>query len=54
MRWRLIEQYQYLVGRFIRITVKNQWVADGLTRETFIKAYNKFDSLEDISKMKTG
>lgn len=49
----IIEQYQDVVGRFISVTVKNQWVADDLTQETFIKAYKRIDSLKDISKIKS-
>lgn len=49
----IIEQYQNVVHRFINMTVKNQWVADDLTQETFIKAYNRIDSLEDVGKMKS-
>ncbi len=48
----IVDQYQEVVGRFIGMTVKNQWVADDLTQETFIKAYKKIDSLKDISKIK--
>lgn len=49
----IVEQYQDVVRRFINMTVKNQWVADDLTQETFIKAYKNLDSLEDISKIKS-
>ena len=49
----IVEQYQAVVRRFINMTVKNQWVADDLTQETFIKAYKSIDSLEDISKIKS-
>jgi RNA polymerase sigma-70 factor (ECF subfamily) len=49
----IVEQFQSVVRRFINMTVKNQWVADDLTQETFIKAYKSIDSLEDISKIKS-
>jgi RNA polymerase sigma-70 factor, ECF subfamily len=49
----IVEQYQTVVRRLINMTVKNEWVSDDLTQETFIKAYNKMDSLEDISKIKS-
>ena len=49
----IVEQYQYIIRRFINITVKNHWVSDDLTQETFIKAYNRIESLEDISKIKS-
>jgi RNA polymerase sigma-70 factor (ECF subfamily) len=49
----IVVQFQDVVRRFINMTVKNQWVADDLTQETFIKAYKSIDSLEDISKIKS-
>jgi RNA polymerase sigma-70 factor, ECF subfamily len=49
----IFEQFQAVVLRFINMIVKNQWVADDLTQETFIKAYKSIDSLEDISKIKS-
>jgi RNA polymerase sigma-70 factor (ECF subfamily) len=49
----IIEQYHDVVRRFISMTVKNQWVSDDLTQETFIKAYKSIDSLEDVSKIKS-
>lgn len=49
----IIEQYHNVVHRFINMTVKNQWVADDLTQETFIKAHKKLDSLEDVGKIKS-
>jgi len=48
----IVEQFQAVVRKFINMTVKNQWVADDLTQETFIKAYKSIDSLEDIFKNK--
>jgi RNA polymerase sigma-70 factor (ECF subfamily) len=49
----IIEQHQDIIRRFIGVTVKDQWVSDDLTQETFIKAYKRIDSLKDISKMKS-
>lgn len=49
----IVEQFQDVVRRFINMTVKNQWAADDLTQETFIKAYKNIDSLEDISKIRS-
>ncbi len=49
----IVEQYQSIVRRFINMTVKNQWVSDDLTQETFIKAYKSLASLEDVSKIKS-
>ncbi len=49
----VVEQYQSVVRGFVSMTVKNQWVADDLTQETFIKAYKSINSLKDISKIKS-
>lgn len=49
----VVEQYQNIVGRFVHLTVKDQWVAEDLTQETFIKAYKRLDSVEDVSKIKS-
>ncbi len=49
----IVEQYQDIVGKFICVTVRNQWVSDDLTQETFIKAYKRIDSLKDLSKIKS-
>jgi RNA polymerase sigma-70 factor (ECF subfamily) len=49
----IIEQYQDIIRRFVGVTVKDQWVSDDLTQETFIKAYKRIDSLKDISKIKS-
>ncbi len=49
----IVDQYQDVVRKFISVTVKNQWVSDDLTQETFIKAYKRIDSLKDISKIKS-
>lgn len=49
----IVEQYQDIVRRFITATVKNQWVSDDLTQDTFIKAYMRMDSLKDASKIKS-
>jgi RNA polymerase sigma-70 factor (ECF subfamily) len=49
----IVEQHQAVVRRFINMTVKNQWIADDLTQETFIKAHNSLDSLKDVSKIKS-
>lgn len=49
----IVEQYQDMVSRFISATVKNPWVSEDLTQETFIKAYMRIDSLKEISKIKS-
>lgn len=50
--YNIIEQFHDPVKRFITISVKDPWVADDLTQETFIKAQRKIGTLLDRSKMK--
>jgi RNA polymerase sigma-70 factor (ECF subfamily) len=40
------------VRRFIRATVKDVWMADDLTQETFLRVLDKIESLEDPSKLR--
>jgi len=49
----IVEQYQSVVRRFVNMMVRNQWVSDDLTQETFIRAYKRLSSLEDPSKVKS-
>jgi RNA polymerase sigma-70 factor (ECF subfamily) len=39
------------VRRFILATVKDDWVADDLVQETFVRAQKNLDSLRDASKL---
>jgi RNA polymerase sigma-70 factor, ECF subfamily len=39
------------VRRYILVTVKDDWVADDLVQETFIRAQKNLDSLRDSSKL---
>jgi len=48
----IVEQYQFIVRIFINIKVKNRWVSDDLTQETFLRGYKSINSLEDMSKIK--
>lgn len=51
--YHIVEQYDDVIRGFVTMTVKNQWAADDITQETFIKAYKKIDSLKDIAKIKS-
>ncbi len=41
------------IKRFIAITVKDAWIADDLTQETFLRVERKLDTLEDPSKVRS-
>lgn len=49
----IVERYQDVVLRFIAMTIKDKWVSEDLTQETFIRAHRGIDSLQDISKIKS-
>jgi len=49
----MVEGYHDVVQSFINMTTRNRWVSEDLTQETFLKAYNSIDSLNDISKIKS-
>jgi RNA polymerase sigma-70 factor, ECF subfamily len=49
----IVEQYHDVVRGFVGATVRNPWIADDLTQETFVKAYNGLRCLEDMSKVKS-
>jgi RNA polymerase sigma-70 factor (ECF subfamily) len=45
------DQYYERVNRFIVSLVKDQWAADDLIQETFIKVRNSLDSVRDPEKL---
>ncbi len=49
--WEIYDQHYMSVRNFILIMVKDEWVADDLIQETFIKVQNKLSQLEDPSKL---
>ncbi len=49
--WKTYDQYYDPVRKFIMAYVKDEWVADDLIQETFIRAQKNLDSLKDSSKM---
>jgi DNA-directed RNA polymerase specialized sigma24 family protein len=49
--WDIYDQYYVKVRRFILTLVKDEWVADDLIQETFLKIQNNLKSLKDPSKL---
>ena len=47
----LLDQHHDRVRKFILITVKDEWIADDLAQETFLRAYKNLDRLRDPSKI---
>ena len=49
--WNIYDQYYVRVRRFILTLVKDEWVADDLIQETFLRIQNNLKSLKDPSKL---
>lgn len=47
----IYDQYYQRVRRFILHTVKNEWLADDLVQETFIRINNNLENIRDASKL---
>lgn len=49
--WDIYHTYYDRVRRFILILVKDEWVADDLIQETFVKVQENLDQLRDTAKL---
>jgi RNA polymerase sigma-70 factor (ECF subfamily) len=49
--WDIYDQYYGNVRKFILTLVKDEWVADDLIQETFLRIQNNLKSLKDLSKL---
>jgi len=49
--WDLYDQYYARVRKFILSLVREEWVADDLIQETFLKIQTNLESLKDPSKL---
>src|SRR4030042_6496655 len=49
--WNIYDQYYGKVRKFILALVKNEWVADDLIQETFLKIQQNIENLKDPSKL---
>jgi RNA polymerase sigma-70 factor (ECF subfamily) len=47
----IYDQYYRRVRKFILHTVRNEWVADDLVQETFIKINNNLESVRDAARL---
>ncbi|MFA4903000.1 MAG: sigma-70 family RNA polymerase sigma factor [Desulfobaccales bacterium] len=48
----IYDQYYQGVRKFILHTVRNEWVADDLVQETFIRINNNLENVRDATKLK--
>jgi RNA polymerase sigma-70 factor (ECF subfamily) len=49
--WDIYDQYYPKIRRFILSLVRDQWVADDILQETFLKAQHNMDQLKDSSRL---
>ena len=49
--WEIYDRYYAKVRKFILALVKDEWVADDLTQETFLRIQNSLSNLKDPSKL---
>jgi RNA polymerase sigma-70 factor (ECF subfamily) len=47
----IFDQYHERLKKFVTITVKNEWVADDIVQEVFVRAHSKIDTLKDHDKI---
>jgi RNA polymerase sigma-70 factor (ECF subfamily) len=47
----IFDQYHDRLKKFVTITVKNEWVADDIVQEVFVRAQSKIDTLKDNHKI---
>jgi RNA polymerase sigma-70 factor (ECF subfamily) len=47
----IYDQYYLKVRKFIQHTVRNEWVADDLVQETFIKINHSLENLRDATRL---
>lgn len=49
----LQDKYYLSIKRFVHFHVKNQWAAEDIVQEAFLKAHKNFTTLKDRTKAKT-
>jgi len=47
----IFDQYHDRLKKFVTITVKNEWAADDIVQEVFVRAHSKIDTLKDHDKI---
>jgi RNA polymerase sigma-70 factor (ECF subfamily) len=51
--WTLIDRYQQRIRNFILVVVRDPWITDELTQDTFVCAMGRMDSLRDLHKLES-
>ncbi|MGO9566261.1 MAG: RNA polymerase sigma factor [Desulfomonilaceae bacterium] len=49
--WEIYDQYYFRVKRVIRGIVRDEWLADDLTQETFVRVQDRLGDLRDPAKL---
>jgi RNA polymerase sigma-70 factor (ECF subfamily) len=49
--WEIYDQYYFRVRKFIQALVKDEWVADDLIQEAFLKVQHNLENLKDPSRL---
>lgn len=49
--WEIYDQYYDKLRKFILTFVKDEWVADDLIQETFVRIQENLDSIRDPSRI---
>jgi RNA polymerase sigma-70 factor (ECF subfamily) len=47
----IFDQYHDRLKKFVTITVKNEWAADDIVQEVFVRAHSKINTLKDHDKI---
>ncbi len=47
----IIDQHHDRIKKFVLVTVKDEWIADDLTQETFFRAHKNMGALKDHTKI---
>jgi len=51
--WTLIDRYQQRIQNFILVMVRDPWIADDLTQDTFVRAMDRMSGLRDPQKLES-
>lgn len=51
--WTLIDRYQQRIRNFILVMVRDPWIADDLTQDTFVRAMGRMEGLRDPQKLES-
>ncbi len=51
--WTLIDRHHQRIRNFIMVMVRDPWIADDLTQDTFVRAMDRMDDLRDPQKIES-